>query len=108
MNSPVDNIFTNLPDNGAEEQFVDLLKRDGIRIERIVSNGHTAPAEGWFDQRENEWVIVLAGFGVIEFECGRTVTLTTGEHLLIQAHEKHKVTKTSPVEPTIWLAVFYP
>jgi cupin 2 domain-containing protein len=103
----IENIF-NLPDIHLEQEIVDtLLNVDNIRIERIVSKGHTSPDEGWYDQEENEWVIVLEGSGKIEFEEGVVKTLNRGDFINIPAHQKHKVIWTDPNQPTIWLAIFY-
>lgn len=69
------NIFANLPNVAEREVFDDLLSRPNIRIERIVSQGHCSPADGWYDQDENEWVIVLEGAAVILLEEGNTSAL---------------------------------
>ncbi|HEY8608530.1 MAG TPA: cupin domain-containing protein [Noviherbaspirillum sp.] len=51
---------------------------------------------------------VLAGEAVLQFERdGRKVRLRPGDHLLIAAHERHRVDWTAPDRPTVWLAVFY-
>ena len=47
-----------------------------------------SPEEGWYDQDENEWVMVIEGQGVIEFEDGRVVTLSKGDYINIAAREK--------------------
>lgn len=102
------NIFASLPEELDTELFTDLLLDKNIRIERIVSQGHTSPASGWYDQEENEWVLVLEGAGTILFEDGRQLTLNKGDFLHIPAHEKHKVAWTASDRQTIWLAVHYP
>lgn len=103
------NIFASLPAAELDaEVFSELLRNKTIRIERIVSKGHTSPASGWYDQEENEWVLVLEGAGTILFADGRQVRLNKGDYLHIHAHEKHKVTWTDPDRLTIWLAVHYP
>jgi cupin 2 domain-containing protein len=101
------NLFASLPVRPAQEQFLTLLERGGVRIERIVSQGHTAPAEGWFDQDEHEWVLVLEGAGRLRFEGGREVELRRGDYVDIPAHVRHQVVWTDPEQPTVWLAVFY-
>jgi len=106
MNS-VSNIFQSLPDHLPEEVFEDIAKTDAIRIERILSHGHSSPESGWYDQTENEWVMVLQGCGTLEFENGETLVLRQGDHLTIPAHKKHRVASTTKDEITIWLAVFY-
>ncbi len=100
------NIFSDIPSTLPEEVFEDILATEKLRVERILSYGHSSPAAGWYDQAENEWVMVLKGQGVIEFECGKIVTLSEGDFIHIAAGEKHKVLRTSPDEVTVWLAIF--
>ena len=104
-------IFADLPSDLNKEQFDELLRvvnGQSIRIERIVSKGHTSPETGWYDQEENEWVLVLEGAGTLLFAEGdRQVTLRKGDYLHIPAHAKHKVVWTEPEELTVWLAVHY-
>lgn len=101
------NLLANIPDAIPNEIFQDIVSTDTIRIERILSQGHSSPETGWYDQDENEWVLVLSGYGVIEFENGDTIKLKQGDYLNIKAHQKHKVKSTSPNETTVWLAIFY-
>ncbi len=101
------NIFNNIPSDIPNEIFEDIINTKKLRIERIVSKGQSSPETGWYDQEENEWVIVLSGFGVIEFSNGNKISLKQGDYLNITAHEKHKVIATSTDEPTVWLAIFY-
>jgi cupin 2 domain-containing protein len=101
------NIFSSLPDKLENESFEELLRYKNIKIERIVSQGHTSPGNGWYDQQENEWVIVLEGYGTILFESGDEVNLKKGDYLNIPARTRHKVTRTDPDNITIWLAVHY-
>lgn len=101
------NIFSNIPDSIPEEIFEDIISTEGVRIERILSHGQGSPETGWYDQAENEWVLVLRGQGVIEYESGQVVTLSAGDYINIRAGEKHRVVSTSAEEVTVWLAVFY-
>ncbi len=101
------NIFDALPVDISDEIFEDILRTSHMRIERIISQGHSSPKVGWYDQDENEWVIVLEGSGSILFEDGRKVVLNKGDYLNIPAHSKHKVFETDKGGVTIWLAVFY-
>ena len=103
----MDNIFSPLPENIGKEVFDELVHHQNVRIERIISKGHTSPDDGWYDQSENEWLIVLEGSGAILFEDGNEVNLNKGDYLNIPSHSKHKVTWTDPDNVTIWLAVFY-
>ncbi|MFA6920668.1 MAG: cupin domain-containing protein [Gallionella sp.] len=101
------NIFAKLPLHPESELFYELLRAENVRIERIVSRGHTSPEQGWYDQIENEWVIVLEGAGVVLFEDGVEVALHTGDYVNIPAHTRHKVAWTDPDVLTVWLAIFY-
>ena len=101
------NLFEALPDATNAEIVEDLLKGEGIRIERIVSQGQRSPESGWYDQEENEWVIVLKGSGRIEYEDGGEDLLEEGDYVNIPRHRKHRVAWTDPDKPTVWLAVFY-
>lgn len=101
------NIYESIPENLDKEIFQDLFKSDRIRIERIVSTGQSSPDEGWYDQEENEWVIVLQGAGLIVFEDGREIKLRSGDFINIPKHQKHRVAWTDPANNTIWLAIFY-
>jgi len=102
------NLLTPVSVNGNDEIFERILEAGDVRIERIVSHGHTSPASGWYDQDEDEWVLVLQGSGRVLFEDARECLLGAGDHLYIAAHRKHKVTWTDPDAATIWLAVFFP
>jgi len=101
------NIFSNIPSEIPIEIFQEIISTEKLRVERIVSKGQTSPDSGWYDQSENEWVIVLSGYGVIEYIDKAKVTLKQGDYLAIKAHEKHRVIETSSDETTVWLAIFY-
>lgn len=100
------NIFDNIKIDKDNEEFIDILKSENVRIERIVSNGQTSEDGFWYDQDENEFVLLLDGEAIIEFE-DREMKLQKGDYVDIKAYVKHRVKYTSQHEPTIWLAVFY-
>ena len=101
------NVLASIPEEFDEELIEELLRHDHVRIERILSKGHTSPDTGWYDQDEHEWVLVLEGAGTIRFEHGDDVQLKKGDSLNIPAHTRHKVIWTDPDQIAIWLAVFY-
>ena len=101
-----DNLLSNIPTTLPEELTTVLQEGNGVRIERIVSTGHRSPEGFWYDQAENEWVLVLQGAARLAFE-DRVVELGSGDSINIPAHRKHRVERTSPDGPTVWLAVFY-
>ena len=100
----MNNIFADLP-----EELVEVLAENKhVRIERIESTGHASPDGFWYDQDENEWVVVLKGAAKLLFEGeDRPVEMKPGDHINIPAHKKHRVEWTTTEEPTIWLALFF-
>ena len=103
----MDNLLSRLPERLDDEVFESIFEASHVRVERIVSRGHTSPAEGWYDQEEHEWILVLEGAGTVRFEEGGSVHLGKGDHLTIPAHSRHRVSWTDPERVTVWLAVFY-
>lgn len=106
MNSVVENLFANLPVPSAQEDLLTLLQTEGFRIERIISNGQSSPPDFWYDQEQNEWVLLLTGTATIKFEDGASTDLCAGDYFLLESHVKHRVERTST--DAIWLAVHYP
>lgn len=100
------NIFENILLDKSQEEFLDILKSDNIRIERIVSNGQSSKKDFWYCQEENEFILLLEGNAILEFE-DKEVELKKGDYFDIKANIKHRVKYTSKEESTIWLAVFY-
>ncbi len=101
------NIYSNLPKNIPIEIFEVIAKSEGCKIERIISRGQKSPENFWYDQTENEWVLVLKGRARLQFEQkDEFVELNEGDYINIPAHCKHRVDWTDPNQETIWLAVF--
>ena len=107
MGISISNIFELVPADISDELFETIVSSENVRIERIISKGHASPASGWYDQDENEWVIVLKGEAKIEIENQATVHLMSGSYLNIPAHTRHKVSWTDPDTETLWLAIYY-
>lgn len=102
------NLLENIPAELPAEVFEDIVNTSTVRIERIISKGHTTPADEWYDQDEHEWVLVLKGEARIRFEeNNHEVHLKEGDYLNILAHQRHQVLWTVPGQETVWLAVFY-
>lgn len=102
------NIFASIPAHLPDELFEILIQHKGVKIERIVSRGHASPETGWYDQRLNEWVLVLQGAATIHIADGGEVYLDAGSYLNLPAHTRHRVSCTDPNTDTVWLAVHYP
>ena len=101
------NIFESIPEQLDDEVFDSLIQQANVKIERIVSKGHSSPKSGWYEQDHNEWVIVLKGAATIMLEDKELVQLTVGSHLNIPAYTRHKVSWTTPDTETVWIAVRY-
>jgi cupin 2 domain-containing protein len=103
MAPTVKNLFANLPHDVTSESFATLFENSQAKIERIVSHTYASAAGEWYDQAEDEWVIVLRGDATVEFSGGEFVELKSGDYLTIPRHLKHRVARTG--EQTLWLAV---
>ena len=102
------NIFSAIPKDLDQEAVEEIINSGNFRIERIMSRGHSTPPGQWYDQDQDEWVIVLAGSAALLFEGSyHASTLKPGDYVNIPAHVKHKVEWTNQAEETIWLAVHY-
>ena len=106
--NPVENIFTDMPDQRKDELIEAILQTPGLRIERIVSHGQSSPEGFWYDQDDSEWVILLTGSAGLRFE-GRegVLVLKPGDHIRIDRHQRHRVEWTDPNQETVWIAVHY-
>jgi cupin 2 domain-containing protein len=102
------NIYDLIPEKLENEVFGEIIRTGTVRIERILSQGQAAPESGWYDQDENEWVMILQGHARLVFADGEESDLAAGDYLNIPAHRKHRVVWTDPDRVTVWLAVFYP
>ncbi len=100
------NLFA--PVKKSDDEFIEVLmsgESGGTRIERIISHGHASPAGFWYDQNEWEFVAVLQGNAELGFEAGN-VEMSPGDWVMIPAHVRHRVLRTSENPPCVWLAVF--
>ncbi|MCE1186222.1 cupin domain-containing protein [Zoogloea sp.] len=100
-----ENLFAHAPTPGPVEHFEAIIERPGLRIERILSHRHASPPDFWYEQPQDEWVLVAQGFGELEFSDGRLIRLGPGDHLLLPAGCRHRVAATGP--DTVWLAVHF-
>lgn len=102
------NLFANIAHPLPNEQIVELLSAQNIRIERIVSTGQATALDEWYDEDRSEWVLLLAGSAGLIFEGeSEPLLLEPGSYVHIAAHVRHRVAWTDPLVPTIWLAVHY-
>jgi cupin 2 domain-containing protein len=103
----VNNLFDDLSARTDDEIVTELLAREGVRIERIVSTGQSTPADKPYRQEHDEWVLLVAGSAGLRIEGEGERNLRPGDNVLIAAHRSHWVTWTAKDEPTIWLAIHF-
>lgn len=80
-----------------------LLQTPSLRLEHIVSRGQASPDGFWYDQPEDEWVLLLRGTAMLDFGDDGTLVLKAGDSLTIPAHQRHRVAEVS--RDAIWVAL---
>ena len=102
------NLFSGEAKREGEERIDMLVTGQRLNVERIVSMGHTSPAGFWYDDSRAEWVVLLSGAPVLEFEEESTLyDMRPGDYVLIAPHCRHRVAWTHEDEPTVWLAIYH-
>ncbi|MCC7005712.1 MAG: cupin domain-containing protein [Ottowia sp.] len=103
----MNNLLDNVPHKADKELFTTLLKRQGVRIERIVSTGQTTPNDAPYKQDYDEWVLLVTGSADLWIDGEGEFNLLPGDYVLIPAHHAHRVTWTAKNEATVWLAIHF-
>lgn len=99
------NLFDKIPKYIEKEIFEELLKRPGLSIQRILTQGQTTD---WLKQDTDEWVVLLAGSAKLLFEeKNRRVSMKPGDYVQIPAGCRHRVSWTDPGQKSVWLAIHY-
>ena len=87
-----------------EDEIIDILKEnENVRIERIISTGQVSD---WMIQERNEYVVLLQGNAIIEFN-DKKVEMKAGDTLFIEKMERHRVTYTSENPCCIWFCIHF-
>ena len=104
----INNLFTPLETLSTSEIFEKLLITPHLILEKIVSTGQATPPGEWYDQDQEEWVILLSGSAGLAFAGEDQVfQLCPGDYVHIPAHLRHRVEWTDACTPTVWLALHY-
>jgi len=103
--NPFDNLFIPPTGTPGEETITALIRNPAFTLEQIVSRGAANPDGFWYDQDRDEWVLLLCGEAELRFESGEAIILTAGDPLLIPAHRRHRVERTSV--DAVWLALHH-
>lgn len=103
------NLLSFMPSQPLARELTDtLVERPAFRIERIVSTGQATPADQWYDQEIDEWVLVVKGSARLRIEGeAQDRELGEGDFLLLPAHCRHRVAWTRSEPPTVWLAIHF-
>jgi uncharacterized cupin superfamily protein len=72
----------------------ELVRHTLHQDQRIVSRSYSSPPGFWYDQDEDEWVIVVRGEATLQLEEGELVRMKEGDHVTIPRHTKHRVQQT--------------
>ena len=100
------NLFSPHPiDAKGDEFFEILLDAPDVRIERIVGLKPFDKPGPWYDQEEDEWVVLLQGEAHLEIKDEKIIHLKKGDFVFLPAHKVHRISKTKSNQKCIWLAV---
>lgn len=103
----INSIFANLI-RSEPEIIEELLTNANFTLERIISTGQATLPGQWYDQEQDEWVILLSGSaGLLFAEENIIRVLHPGDYIHIKAHQRHRVEWTDSSQPTVWLALHY-
>jgi len=91
--------------NGEKEIFEEIISSPDFTIERIFTNKHYDKPGDWYDQEKDEWVLILQGEAILEFENKEIVSLSKSDYIFIPARKKHRINESSKSPKCIWLAI---
>ena len=104
----VKNLYADVPQDDFPEELFEVICTGGrFSMERIISRGHVTPDDQWYDQAQDEWVVLLTGSAQLMFDDGQQIDLVPGDYVLIKAHHRHRVIHTSAKESCVWLAIHH-
>jgi len=79
------NFLCDIPADLPVELVQTIVATDGIKIERIVSKGHQSPPDSWYDQVQNEWVLLVKGEARLQLP-DHSLHMKAGDYVNIPAH----------------------
>lgn len=102
------NLLGGIPESIPEEIEELILGAGQLTLKRILSKGQSTPEHEWYDQMENEWVLLIKGEAILAFEKEEDLYMQAGDFCFIPAHRKHRVKWTPDDHETVWLALYFP
>ncbi len=103
MTTRVENFLANVGADSGAEEFLTLLENSAAHIGRIVSHGHGSPDGFFYNQPNDEWVMLVRGSATLEYADGARIEMRAGDYVTISRHVKHRVASVS--DDAVWLAV---
>ncbi|MBI2381828.1 MAG: cupin domain-containing protein [Gammaproteobacteria bacterium] len=101
------NLFQDLGPRQDTEREDPLLTGTGLRLMRILSWGQASPPGFYYDQAEDEWVLLAQGRARLRFlEPEECLELGPGDQVWLPAHRQHRVDWTDPQQACVWLALY--
>lgn len=92
----------NTPSQIGTESFTTLIEGKRFKLEHIISRGDSSPDNFWYEQAQDEWVVLMSGHATLTFEQAN-LDLKAGDAVLIPAQLKHRVSYTSV--DAVWIAL---
>ncbi len=93
-----------------EGQERKLLLKGGEkwRLELIISCSAKSPVEGWYNQSQHEWFVLLRGSARLRFKSpDENLDLSVGDYMYLSPHRLHRVERTDPSPGTTWLSLLW-
>ena len=78
-----------VPADLPDELVTVLASGPGVRVVRIVSRGHVTPPGEWYEQAEDEFVLVVSGAARLEFGT-HDLELRAGDWVDLSAGVRHR------------------
>jgi cupin 2 domain-containing protein len=96
---------TTAPQHQVAETIHPLINTTALRLEQIISRGRPSAPGHWYDQPDDEWVMLMRGTATLDFGDDGALELKAGDSLTIAAHQKHRVAEVS--YDAVWLALHF-
>ena len=90
-------------ENPEAETIHPLINTPALRLEQIISRGQASPPGHWYDQPDDEWVMIMRGTATLDFGDEGALELKAGDSLTIPAHQRHRVQQVS--DDAVWIAL---
>ncbi len=83
-----------------------LFESSDVKIEKVTANGQITPAGDFPDEPSAEFIVLLKGELVLEYQDEtETVHLKPGDHAIAGPDQRTRAEFTSEEEETVWIKV---